>query len=711
MKRLCFSLIVLAALLAACAGPTLSTTELFPVPTVTPLPSTTPVPTSVQTPTPAATATSTAEPVERWSSTSPDGKWIAQGMMEGPFLAGDEEKYHYQLKVVSADRSIEWTAVDERARWGLGYTSPRPLHWSKDEALGTTALSTTRYLYFTNEPVPDGCAVFVNGSDLQRMDLITGQVQEILPRKAWWLSLSPDERQLAYVYWNGEALEIVLRTLTTGAERRAKLKGASGDSQAGNIVWSPDGNAFMLTVATHPCNLESWTHSIVRVDCAALSQKVLILEDKRLFITVEWPKAEQVLLKDKEGNSWWMDATTGQVVATKNATPLALPTVEPKSPAQPTITSEHLSDLPSGRLLLLRGNASPYELWTVRPDRRNAERAPIPSLELRKDVIPSPDGKSLLLIRSQTRDRITQRSLERYDLATGQTTVLVDAPITGTGVQEAEWSPGGSAIAFTSDAQNGQGIFDIWLARPDGTDIHPTTRFSVTTAARLNNEASWFPVPRAEAAGMVSPGAHTLQWSPTGEWIAFAYVADQRATPEIRLIRAADGTMHSIAIPPGPYRFDEFTWTADGQGLLYRDRMGHGRTWRIDLGDTSPALVYEQPIIGPWSPDRRQMALNVWPWAKQVEADSEIWLYDYASGQPRWLVRAVDLDAADSVRGTPRWSNPWLGTSQSPWSPDGCWLAFIAQRDDQSGDTTWIAATDGSALWPVAEGEIVAWLP
>jgi hypothetical protein len=295
-----------------------STTEPSPVLSVTQSPSAIFAPaTGIQTPTPIAIAT--PELVERWSSTSPDGKWIALGMMEGPFLAGDEEKYHYQLKVVSADRAIERTMVDEIAHWGLGYITPRPFHWSKDG----------RYLYFTNEPVPDGCAVFVNGSDLQRVDLNTGRVQEMLPPGAWWLSLSADEKQVAYIYWNGEALEIVLRDLATGAERRAKLEADRDDSQAGNIVWSPNGKTFVLAVATHPCDPDNWVNSIVRVERATLAQKVLIHEDRRLFSIEEWPQAAKVLLRDKDGGSWWIDATTGQVTMAKETKPLLRVTDEP----------------------------------------------------------------------------------------------------------------------------------------------------------------------------------------------------------------------------------------------------------------------------------------------------------------------------------------------------------------------------------------------
>jgi len=357
------------------------------------------------------------------------------------------------------------------------------------------------------------------------------------------------------------------------------------------------------------------------------------------------------------------------------SSPTSWPIVVQPSAAAPA--PARLPNSPGGRLLLLRGNASPYELWTVRPDGTNAERVPVPGLELREDVIPSPDGKSLLLIRSQAQDRITRRSLELYDLAIGQTTVLVSAPITGTGVQEAQWSPDGSAIAFTSDAQNGQGVFDIWLARPDGTDIRPMTRFSVTTTARLNNEASWFSVPRAEAAGMVFPGAHTLQWSPDGKWIAFACVADWQASPAVKIVRVADGDLISTKAVIGQYHRDEFAWTPDSHGLLYLNIPGRDQTWQADLDDMQPVLLTKRPVIGPWSPDRTRMAFNVWPSGKLV--NPEIWLYEYDSGQSHLLVQAADLDAADKTNGHSRWSNPWLGASaQSPWSPDGRWVAFIA---------------------------------
>lgn len=408
----------------------------------------------------------------------------------------------------------------------------------------------------------------------------------------------------------------------------------------------------------------------------------------------------------------FLDAVSGEQLCGEEINPNATPypTLSPGTTATPVPAPTRLPNTPGGRLLLLRGNASAYELWTVRPDGTAAVRLPISALELKDDVVPSPDGKKLLLIRSHEQDRIARRSLELYDMTTGQTTVLATAPITGAGAQEARWSPDGAQIAFTSDAQNGQSVFDIWLVHPDGTDIRPLTRFPVTPTARLDNQASWFSVPRAEAAGMVFPGAHTLQWSPDGKWIGFAYVADWQASPAVKVVRVADGGLVSTKAVIGLYNCDEFTWTPDSRGLLYLNVPGRDQTWRVDLDDTQPALLAKHSAIGPWSPDRMRMAFNVWPPGKLV--NSEIWLYEYGSNQPHPLVQVADLDVGDAGSSQSRWSNPWLGAStQSPWSPDGRWLAFIAQRTDQPGYTTWIVATEGSTLRKVAEGEIIAWQP
>lgn len=279
-----------------------STPTLMSILTVTPFPTQTPTEEMWGTP-PGVTRTPTPDlssfQLRRWSFTSPDGKWTAQVTAALPVSGGG--KYYTQLKVSKADGTLEWVAVDQWLEWGLGYTIPQPLQWSRDG----------RYLYFTNRPVPDGCAVFVNGSDLHTVDLSNGSVRELVPSVGLWLSLSPDETMLAYIGYGDRGL--VIRDLTTGAERETKLDSGQ-EYQAGHIIWSPDGTALMLTLALKPCSTD-WADStsIVRVETASLEQTTLIHKDKRRFITVEWSTVDKVLLRDGGGDDWLMDATTGQV--------------------------------------------------------------------------------------------------------------------------------------------------------------------------------------------------------------------------------------------------------------------------------------------------------------------------------------------------------------------------------------------------------------
>jgi Tol biopolymer transport system component len=208
------------------------------------------------------------------------------------------------LTVARSDGSQEWLVVEDWSERALGHTTPRPLRWSQDG----------RYLYFTNRPVPDGCAVFVNGSDLQRVSLADGSVTEIVPAVGLWLSLSPNEDKLAYVGYGDRGL--VLRDVATGRERQTQIKAAEepGDTHVGHIVWSPDRKSLMLTVAIDACGPpENRAHTIVRVDAETLSQTTIITQDDRLFTTDAWPQAARVLLKDRDGKSHWLNPKTGSL--------------------------------------------------------------------------------------------------------------------------------------------------------------------------------------------------------------------------------------------------------------------------------------------------------------------------------------------------------------------------------------------------------------
>lgn len=279
-------------------------------PTPTPVPS--PTPTSIPSPvpiiappTPTLTpnlAVITAPLADTWSSLSPNGQWTAQGMMTVPFSAADNtEQYHTRLEVVNPARAVTWTLADQTLNYGLGYTTPRPFHWSADG----------RYLYFTNLAVPDGCSLFHNGSDLYRADLSTGQITEIVPPWVWWVSLSADEKMVAFIRWNGQVAELVIQNLTTENKQQATFE--KKYTQAGSIVWSPDGLSLALTLVTNPCDSSNWAQAIARVDLTTPSPTLLIPDDKRLFRTVEWPEVDRVILTDQAGKLWTLEISSGKL--------------------------------------------------------------------------------------------------------------------------------------------------------------------------------------------------------------------------------------------------------------------------------------------------------------------------------------------------------------------------------------------------------------
>ena len=323
------SVLLLACSSAACSSPALKQTTVAP--TVTPLSSSkedsskVPFEARVSTTTPTAThvATMTGTPAqtlqltptpdwaaittqiaalpdsESWTEPSPDGKWNAVGRTktETGFFLGEQELYYTQLKVVSADQSVEWPLVEEISPYGLGYTTPEPLHWSADG----------RYLYYTNRPHVDGCGLFVTGSDLWRVDLADGSVTQVLPQGAQSYSFSADDSQAAYVTWNTPP-ELVLHDLVTGEERRLVLD----FEDAGAVVWSPDSAMLALTGAEKPCQA-GWAHAIVVIEPSNLTPRTLLPPDERLFTTKNWREAGKILLEDLDRNLWWLEVESGEV--------------------------------------------------------------------------------------------------------------------------------------------------------------------------------------------------------------------------------------------------------------------------------------------------------------------------------------------------------------------------------------------------------------
>lgn len=280
--------LICISLLTACISPPSAATPKPPVVTVEVTPSVAAAP----------AAQLTGLDLQPWVATSPNDVWQVEGLTALPKTGG--EQYYTEMRVNKADGSAAWLPVATWSSFGLGYTTPQPVHWSPDG----------RYLYFTNAPVSDGCALFVNASDLQRLDLTNGEVQEVLPANTTWsLAIAPDGKTVAY----SKGVEVALQDLTTGDVKLQKITDGESNIQVGNFIWSPDSRQLAFTLAYAPCQPPDWSHSILSIDAQSLTTTTLLDQDQRRFIVMDWPESSQLLLTDPDGQQWLLDSRSGAI--------------------------------------------------------------------------------------------------------------------------------------------------------------------------------------------------------------------------------------------------------------------------------------------------------------------------------------------------------------------------------------------------------------
>jgi len=155
---------------------------------------------------------------------------------------------------------------------GLGYSYPQPQHWSQDN----------RFFYFFERWVADGdCELFPLNESWQRFSVETGQVSVYQLPLGRGHALSPDDRTLAYISVE-PPLRAILLDRKANQQQELPLPTpaiTNGHPKAGNILWSPNGNALVLVIASGDlCDSPGPVFTLVRIDL--LEQKALEFNDR-----------------------------------------------------------------------------------------------------------------------------------------------------------------------------------------------------------------------------------------------------------------------------------------------------------------------------------------------------------------------------------------------------------------------------------------------
>jgi hypothetical protein len=215
------------------------------------------------------------------SLTSPNGEFIASAYDESQLPSGIP--------------TIEIRDKDGKLVWRIPFQGEMPtsdphdildiFQWAKD--------SSQLYFYYVFYPDGGDRAFWWTGSDLQKIDLTTGEIQPVLPGKDFMsFAISPDGTQIAYTRQQDKPSIFYVRDLVTGSEKTAYvLFGSRNYARVGAILWSPSGKEIAFQTETD----ENVVQTIV-LNLSTMKQKVILkynLVDSWIFVDA-WASDEKL---------------------------------------------------------------------------------------------------------------------------------------------------------------------------------------------------------------------------------------------------------------------------------------------------------------------------------------------------------------------------------------------------------------------------------
>jgi Tol biopolymer transport system component len=277
-------------------------------------------------------------------------------------------------------------------------------------------------------------------------------------------------------------------------------------------------------------------------------------------------------------------------------------------------------------------------------------------------------------------------------------------------VGEAAWSPDGTRLAYLrrgkrvaplpgKEAGYRPDWYELWIADADGTDAHCIRVFSP-----YGGEYE----------------AHSLAWGPGGDRLFFALAEVGTPVYELHSVRLdgsglkelfggvytcdvhPNGVVTGVARGPYLYSYDitSDTWTSYWEfGQLWDVSFSPSAKYAVAMTDGALVLLDcttrtervllpkveasagTQPYSPPaWSPDEKRFA-----YVSDWDGDSEIWIYDLASGT-KTQITANDCD------------------DYSPaWSPDGDYIAYVSEEDVFPAIR--IFSVEDGKTWSITDGE------
>lgn len=214
---------------------------------------------------------------QRWFS--PNGLWMTE-------QCHSEEDDSLILTVSKRDTSTLWKLIyrDYTQRAGSLFDEGfRIVHWSRDD----------QYAYISLFFQGDGGECFVgmspgqDGDELLRLDLETGSITTILPRRrndaSYGFSFAPTGRRLVY-----EAYSLRLSILDFQTGQVIDVDRARQFEVGGNYIWSPDGLRFVYSNVSYTDQWDVDRYSLRLVDGRTGEEQIIFDSAENCFAAKKW---------------------------------------------------------------------------------------------------------------------------------------------------------------------------------------------------------------------------------------------------------------------------------------------------------------------------------------------------------------------------------------------------------------------------------------
>ncbi|MBG0787197.1 MAG: serine/threonine-protein kinase [Anaerolineaceae bacterium] len=279
-----------------------------------------------------------------------------------------------------------------------------------------------------------------------------------------------------------------------------------------------------------------------------------------------------------------------------------------------------------------------------------------------QNVTPTPTGGTSGVI-AFTSDRSGLPQVWTIDVSTGQTTQLTDLM---DGACQADWSPDGKQIVFTSpctrkrDAYPGSSLYILNLENKQITALPPSLE-----------------------------GDFDPAWSPNGQWIAYTSLVNGQM--QIMKINVDDFDT-IIQLSDGTYDDSQPAWSEDGRQLAFIRLRSVGQVWLMDQDGENPIQFTLSGAIDDSNP--------VW----YPEEDLIIFSQVLGLGSPSkqlFGMRLDDVGQAEEYIILPGAVSSYIPLmDHADIAPDGNWLAFDYWYSDLLSDI-YIMTFPGSNLTQV----------